>query len=497
MLDETNGNTEHAGIRLLEISQSIPGLIYQLRKEMDGALHFTFASDSCVGFLGIELPDLYADATAFFSIIHAEDVNGLMQSINASAETLQDLNIEFRLERRGANLTKWVKANASTKKMENGTVIWNGMLVDITDIRAEAHNSLLIKSAFDNAIEGIIITDVNLPDAGIIFANQSFYDLTEYAPDEVLGKNCRFLQGPETDPEMINTMRNHIKRKEKFQGELLNYKKSGEAFWNSLTMVPILNNKGELTHFIGSQNDVTKRKIAEANVLAANEELDSFNYTVSHDLKAPIRNIQAFSNLLKKKYGSSLEEEAQEFLEFIESSANRMDAIITDLLALAKFGKEQLNPVSIDLNELVGSVWDKISFTTPHSAKLVVPELPMVKGDASMLEQVLINLLSNAVKYSSKKKQPEVIVGYEATADSITFFIRDNGAGFDMKNYDRLFGVFQRLHGSSDFDGTGVGLNIVKRIIEKHQGRVWANGEVGEGATFYFTLGPAQKRGSV
>ena len=136
----------------------------------------------------------------------------------------------------------------------------------------------------------------------------------------------------------------------------------------------------------------------------------------------------------------------------------------------------------------MNSVWSNLQTQDPHHTILQVESLPPVEADISMLEQVLVNLLSNAVKYSSKKEQPAVTVGFKRSEEAITYFVKDNGAGFDMRSYDRLFGAFQRLHGMSEFEGTGVGLTLVKRIIEKHGGIVWAEGKVNEGATFYFSL---------
>ncbi|MCX6199436.1 MAG: PAS domain S-box protein [Bacteroidetes bacterium] len=220
----------------------------------------------------------------------------------------------------------------------------------------------------------------------------------------------------------------------------------------------------------------------------ANKALEAFSYSVSHDLRAPVRAVTSFTKIIQKEYGAGFDADCNELFEHIETSSKRMNAIIDDLLNLAKYEKEKLRLAPLDMSKLVKNIWDNISFSTSHKAILQLADLPLANADESMIEQVLVNLISNAVKYSSKKEKPMVIVGYEKADVTITFFVKDNGAGFDMKNYNRLFGAFQRLHGTSEFEGTGVGLHLVKRIVERHGGAVWAESKIDEGATFYFTL---------
>ena len=165
-----------------------------------------------------------------------------------------------------------------------------------------------------------------------------------------------------------------------------------------------------------------------------------------------------------------------------------MNIIIDDLLTLAKFGKEKLRITPVDMTKLIQCVWTNVKALNQHHAVLVMPELPVVEADMSMIEQVLINLISNAVKYSSKQEHPIVEISFKDDLDKITFYVKDNGVGFDMAHYDRLFSAFQRLHSMREFEGTGVGLVLVKRIVEKHGGNVGAEAKTGEGATFWFSL---------
>ena len=229
-------------------------------------------------------------------------------------------------------------------------------------------------------------------------------------------------------------------------------------------------------------------QLRTADLTEANKALEAFSATVSHDLRAPVRAVLGFTQIMKDEYGSGLDPDAATMLNYIDESGNRMNMIIDDLLTLAKYGKEKLQLEKVNMTMLVNGIWQNICRSTPNHATLYLENLPEVMVDMSLMQQVVVNLLSNAIKYSYKKETPVIKVWCEQADGNSTFYFKDNGAGFDMKNYSRMFGAFQRLHSLSDFEGTGIGLTLVKKIIEKHQGSVGANGIVGEGATFYFTI---------
>lgn len=222
---------------------------------------------------------------------------------------------------------------------------------------------------------------------------------------------------------------------------------------------------------------------------ATNEELESFSYSVSHDLRSPLRAVEGFSLILEEDYGDRLDEEGKRVLTVVRDNAKKMNALIDDLLTFSRLGRQPLQTSNINMKQLVNSVYKEIqSQTETESVKFVVGELPDAQGDYSLLKQVWLNLLSNAVKYSSEKSDPVIEVQGWIEGEEIVYSVKDNGAGFDMEYYNKLFVVFQRLHKAEGFPGTGVGLAIILRIIVRHGGRVWAEGKKGEGATFYFTL---------
>lgn len=223
---------------------------------------------------------------------------------------------------------------------------------------------------------------------------------------------------------------------------------------------------------------------------ASNNELESFSYSVSHDLRAPVRAIDGFTRILEKKYANLLDEEGKGYLNIVIGETKRMGKLIDDLLAFSRIGKKEIQKTTVDMNTVVKEIIAEVLNLAEqkYNARIIVHDLPPARCDSSLIQEVWLNLISNALKFSCPKPEPVVEIGSIADANSTSYYIKDNGVGFDMKYYEKLFGVFQRLHGSTEFAGTGIGLAIVHRIIISHHGKVWAEGKVNEGATFYFSL---------
>jgi two-component system, sensor histidine kinase and response regulator len=230
-------------------------------------------------------------------------------------------------------------------------------------------------------------------------------------------------------------------------------------------------------------------RMRTAELEEANKELESFSYSVSHDLRAPLRHIDGFARILLEAHASQLDSDGQKYLERIVTAAQNMGAIIDDLLKLAQVGRTQLNIETVSLGALVEQVrLESLVGAEERNIEWKIATLPCLSCDAGLIKQVFANLIGNSVKYTRPRQTAVIEIGQTVSNGTPAFFIRDNGAGFDMKYAGKLFGTFQRLHQARDFEGTGIGLATVQRIVQRHGGRIWAESEVDRGATFYFTL---------
>ncbi len=243
----------------------------------------------------------------------------------------------------------------------------------------------------------------------------------------------------------------------------------------------------ERTHELKERHEALRRNAAE--LLATNQELDAFAYSVSHDLRAPLRSIDGFSQILLEDYGPKLDEAGRDSLQRVRAATQRMGALIDDLLKLARVTRAEMRTEPVDLSRMAQEIAAELHRTEPgRQVEFVIAPGLTARADPRLLRVALENLLRNSWKYTAKQPQPRVEFGFVDANGGKAFIVRDNGAGFEMKYVDKLFGVFQRLHSATEFEGTGVGLATVRRIITRHGGRIWAEGAVDQGATFYFTL---------
>ena len=281
-----------------------------------------------------------------------------------------------------------------------------------------------------------------------------------------------------------------------FQIEKRNIKKDKEKIWINLTVSLIRDQRGAPLSFLAMIEDITKRKHWEralqqrsSELEAANKELEAFSYSVSHDLRAPLRGIDGFSLALLEDYADRLDEKGRDYLSRVRGNAQKMSELIEAMLNLSRLTRWELKRETVDLSKLAKAIASELQKRQPErQMEFIIAEGATVDGDAEMLRVVLENVLSNAWKFTAKHPTARIEFGVTQKDGKIVYFVRDDGAGFDIAYVDKLFGAFQRLHRITEFPGIGIGLATIQRIIHRHGGFTWAEGEVEKGATFYFSL---------
>jgi PAS domain S-box-containing protein len=361
-----------------------------------------------------------------------------------------------------------------------------------------------LKAALD---EHAIVAITN-PQGKITFVNDKFCAISKYSREELIGQDHRIINSGYHPKEFIHDLWTTIGHGKVWHGEIKNRAKDGSFYWVDTTIVPFLDDHGKPRQYIAIRADITERKRAEeavhqmnaeleqrvtdrtAQLETANRELEAFSYSVSHDLRAPLRAVDGFSQAVVEDFGALLPEEGRRQLQTIRDSAQRMGALIDDLLTFSRLSRQALARRTVNTRALVRTALQELG--SPWAGRRVevhLAELEHCRADPVLLKQVWLNLLANALKYSRKRDPAVIEIGCTGRPDETVFYVRDNGTGFDMQHAGKLFGVFQRLHRMEDYEGTGVGLATVQRIIHRHGGRVWAEAKQDRGATFLFTLG--------
>lgn len=432
-----------------------------------------------------------------------EEVIAMVESGTGKGYTDSIRRLCMDMERRQEALLNIRKENNESNIRKLNSILYTvlaGFLllsfVMIVRIRKEMANRELNETRFrallDSAPDATIITD----EKGLIrMVNLQAEKLFGYNREEMTGRPVEMLVPASLRDVHTHHRNEYIKSPQvRTMGsgiELFAIKRNGSSFPVEISLSPIQTDEGK--RISASVRDITHRKELEMALRKSNEEMEAFTYSVSHDLRAPLRGIVGFTSILEEEYGQKLDEEGRRITGVIRQNTLKMGQLIDDLLSFSRAGKQQLQKQEINMNQLIGEVLAEFSRQgLGHTVHWEIADLPEAWGDLTTIRQVWVNLLSNAVKYSSKKEKPLVQVSARSENGELIYRVRDNGVGFDNKYGHKLFRVFQRLHSAEEFEGTGVGLALVEKIIVKHGGRVGAEGWPGEGAEFYFSLPSAK-----
>ena len=317
-----------------------------------------------------------------------------------------------------------------------------------------------------------------------------------YSVDELIGRNLSMFHTAEQLKTEVIPALEQLSSTGSSQGDIGHVRKDGTTFptWMINTLVRFSDQKPSA--MIGIARDITERKQAEeelkkrtAQLEEVNRELEAFSYSVSHDLQTPLRAINGFTAMILKKQGDTFDEDTRSKFNVIRENTRNMGQLIEDLLNLSRIGRKAIDFAELNMADLVRAVWKEVQHINQERVMtLNIQDMPAASGDRAFIHEVYVNLIGNAVKFTKQCSAARIEAGGYPDGHENVYYIRDNGAGFDMAYYENLFGAFQRLHSAQDYEGTGIGLTIVQRIIHKHGGRVWAEGKEGEGATFYFSL---------
>lgn len=374
-----------------------------------------------------------------------------------------------------------------------------GISEDITERRQKEEALRVSEERIRLMVEGVKDYAILMLDPGgqIVSWNSGAERIKGYRADEIIGRHFSLFYPPEDveagKPERILGA---AKAEGRIEDEGWRMRKDGSRFWANVVVTAIRDANGELKGFSKVTRDLTERRRGEeemqflnARLEAANKELEAFSYSVSHDLRAPLRHINGFVEMLKDHEGERLDEKSRHYMKTIANSAKKMGDLIDDLLVFSRMAKSEMRIGAVHTDQLVEEVIRDLQ-PEIQGRKIVwrIAPLPETEGDAAMLRQVWANLIGNAIKYTRTREQAEIEIGSRREGREQFFFVRDNGVGFDPQYAGKLFGVFQRLHRADEFEGTGIGLANVRRIVQRHGGRTWAEGRLDQGAGFYFSL---------
>lgn len=478
--------------RFSRIVSNVPGVVFQFVVHTDGSYSIPYINERLYARYGVKPGDIINNPDYFFSFLHPDFHEAVYSAIEKTSKTLSDFEMEIKIMLNGEE--KWGGVYGKPEKQPNGDILWDSLIVDITD-RKRAEEELRkseakFRSYVENASDIVYSLDLN---GMFSYVSPNYTELYDYKFSDIRGRSPLDYIHPEDITKCQEFFKKIFKTGDKHGGvEYRARDKNGKWRWYTSNASPIKDEKGNVISLLGISHDITDRIELYKQLEEKTKELESFVYTVSHDLKAPLVSLEGFSNLLLNECGGRLEEEGRHYLDRIKYNVEYMGRLIEDLLDLSRIGRIAGEKKRIDIESVVKEIAEEFKFRLEEkNIKLSVRSpFPVPFGDGARIKQVFENLISNSIKFIGGNADPLIEVGAirEPVDDNhYCFYVKDNGIGIDKKYYGNIFQIFQRLN-DVETDGTGVGLTIVKRIIEHHGGKIWVDSASGRGSTFYFTL---------
>jgi PAS domain S-box-containing protein len=499
--------SEEAARRLTSIVESSDNAI--VSKDLDGiVVTWNRSAERIYGYSAAEM--VGRSIAILFPLDHHDEFTEIMQYLRLG-EKIDHLETE-RVRKDGQRI--FVSLTVSPLRDGGGNVVGASSIArDITQRKnADATLKLSEERYRSLALAATQLVWATNPQGEMAEDLFSWCEFTGLSPEELLGWGWISAIHPDDRERTAGTWARAVKNRSMYHADCRMRRRDGEYRWMSVRGVPVLEEGGGVREWVGTWADITDRVRAEeevhklnsqlekrvvartAELQAANQELEAFAYSISHDLRAPLRAIDGFSRILQEEHAPKLAEEAQRCLNIVRKNALQMGELIDHLLAFSRLSRQDLRKDRVDSGALVRRALEDLAQEQEgRQIEIVVGELPPCEADPALLKQVFVNLFSNALKYTRCRDLAKIEVGSmlqpgAQASDAPVYYVRDNGTGFDMRYVDKLFGVFQRLHRAEDYEGTGVGLALVHRIISRHGGRIWAEAALDQGATFYFTL---------
>jgi len=453
----------------------------------EGTLKFEEVNNAVNDVLGYSREEIKGSSLLFY--LHGEDKE-YVQKIRQERKEKFSFETRVWTKNRTIRLLNWNVVNREGR--------WFANARDITGIKEAEEIKSYLAAVVKQSNEAIYLHDA---DGRIISWNKGAEKIYGFTEDEALKMKIWNIVPEHLLAETQQAVNNILNGSDIQSLETTRITKKGQVIDVLFSASVLLDTSDNLQSIAITERDITQEKRVSREleralfeVNQANKELESFSYSVSHDLRAPLRALNGYSQMLEEEFQQILDDEGRRLLGNIRYNAKRMGMLIDDLLAFSRMGRKELQRSLVNMQEMIPEVLHELENPSTQRAAIHVEDLPPAYGDRALLRQVWTNLIPNALKYSAKAASPRVTIGClkDATDPNPTkeyvYFVRDNGVGFNMEYAGKLFGVFQRLHSDEEFEGTGVGLAIVQRVVSRHGGRVWAEATPGKGATFYFTL---------